>query len=138
MSIQSNDHSESVISEINVTPLVDIMLVIFIVFLIALSSIKINSNIHLPKDISSGNTKEHFNVNVSIDSQGNLFLNNKSISPSKFVNTMQEMKVSHPDLVVHVSGDENAKFENVSQMIKACQTAGINKIKFLTQAPQKK
>ena len=134
MAIKIKD-PEEVISEINVTPLVDIMLVIFIVFLIAISAVKINPAIHLPKEVNQLKAPDAVNVNITIDQKGTLFLNNQAINENQLANKIEVIYANYPNVTVHVSGDENAKYEYLSNLIKICQKVGIKKLSFITEIP---
>jgi biopolymer transport protein ExbD len=123
-------------SEINTTPLVDVMLVLLIIFLItipvAVSSIKV----HLPKETNQPRTSKPENIVVSVDKDGDTYWNDLVIpNTAALLERLKKEAVKVPQPEVHIRGDGAARYEAIGRIIFACQRAGIAKVAFVTEPP---
>jgi biopolymer transport protein ExbD len=123
-------------SEINTTPLVDVMLVLLIIFLItipvAMTSIKVN----LPKETNQPRTSKPENILLAVDREGGIFWNDLQI-PNAAVLTerLKQESVRVPQPEVHIRGDGASRYEFVGRIVYAAQRAGIAKVAFVTEPP---
>ena len=123
-------------SEINTTPLVDVMLVLLIIFLItipvAVTSIKLN----LPKETNQPRTSKPENIVVSVDKDGDIFWNDLRMpNVAAFLDRLKTESVKVPQPEVHIRGDGASRYEAVGRIIFACQRAGIAKVGFVIEPP---
>ena len=123
-------------SEINTTPLVDVMLVLLIIFLItipvAVTSIKVN----LPKESNQPRTSKPENIVLSVDKDGDIYWNDLHIpDASALLQRLKVQSVRVPQPEVHIRGDGASRYEAVGRIIFACQRAGITKVAFVTEPP---
>ncbi|TMH75041.1 MAG: biopolymer transporter ExbD [Betaproteobacteria bacterium] len=123
-------------SQINTTPLVDVMLVLLIIFLItipvAVTSIKLN----LPKESNQPRTSKPENIVVSVDKDGDIYWNDLHIpDASAFLQRLKVESVKVPQPEVHIRGDGASRYEAIGRVIFACQRAGITKVAFVTEPP---
>ena len=123
-------------SEINTTPLVDVMLVLLIIFLItipvAVTSIKLN----LPKETNQPRTSKPENIVVSVDKDGDIFWNDLHMpNLATFLDRLKTESVKVPQPEVHIRGDGASRYEAVGRIIFACQRAGIAKVGFVIEPP---
>jgi len=123
-------------SDINTTPLVDVMLVLLIIFLItipvAVSSIKLN----LPKEANQPRTSKPENILVSVDKDGDTYWNDLLIpNTAALLERLKKEAVKLPQPEVHIRGDGAARYEAIGRIIFACQRAGIAKVAFVTEPP---
>ncbi len=125
-----------VISSINTTPLVDVMLVLLIIFLITVPVVTTSIPLSLPKErIELRETKPE-NVIISVDRNGDIFWYEAKIN--KVEALVAKLKVSakiKPQPEVQIRGDMDAHYEGVGKVLLACQMAGIVKVAFITEPP---
>lgn len=135
MSIGSGS-DDGVVSEINTTPLVDVMLVLLIIFLItipvAINSIKVN----LPKEFNQPRQSKPENITLSVSRDGDIYWNDLYLpSVEALVERLKKESVKPTQPEVHIRGDAKSRYESVGKIIFACQRAGIVKIAFVTEPP---
>jgi len=123
-------------SEINTTPLVDVMLVLLIIFLItipvAVSSIKVN----LPKESNQPRATRPDNIVVSVDKDGDTYWNDVLVpSTEALLERLKKEAVKVPQPEVHIRGDGAARYEAIGRIVFACQRADIATVAFLTEPP---
>jgi biopolymer transport protein ExbD len=123
-------------SEINTTPLVDVMLVLLIIFLItipvAVSSIKVN----LPKETNQPRTSKPENIVLSVDKDGDTYWNDLLIpNAAALLERLKKEAVKVPQPEIHIRGDGAARYEAIGRIVFACQRAGIAKVAFVTEPP---
>jgi biopolymer transport protein ExbD len=123
-------------SEINTTPLVDVMLVLLIIFLItipvAISSIKVK----LPKEVNQPRGSKPENVVVSVDRDGEIYWNDLHLpNVAALVERMKQEAVKVPQPEIHIRGDGASRYEAVGRVVFASQRAGIAKVAFVTEPP---
>jgi len=121
-------------SDINVTPLVDVMLVLLIIFIITIPVIVAQVKLDLPKATNLPTQTKPENITVSIDSQGNLYWNTVRLADSNDLIAHLRTVVSiNPQPEVHIRGDPGARYMYVGQVLVAAQRIGIRKVAFLTE-----
>jgi len=137
MNIGSADDSEDqVVSQINTTPLVDVMLVLLIIFLITIPVVTTSIKLELPKERNEVRESKPENVVISVDIKGNVyFYDTKITSTQNLVDRLKKVAVMNPQPEVHIRGDQEANYDGVGKVIYACQRAGIVKISFITEPP---
>ncbi len=137
MNVGSSDGDEDELnSTINTTPLVDVMLVLLIIFLITIPVVTHTVPVELPKDWNIPTQTKPDNVNISVDKEGNIYWNEKSIPDmATLLDRMKEVAVKDPQPEVHIRGDANTRYEFVGKVVFAAQRAGISKIGFITEPP---
>ena len=137
MNIGSADDSEDqVVSQINTTPLVDVMLVLLIIFLITIPVVTTSIKLELPKERNEVRESKPENVVISVDIKGNIFFYDTKIkSTENLVDRLKKVSRMNPQPEVHIRGDQASNYEGVGKVIYACQRAGIVKISFITEPP---
>jgi len=123
-------------SEINTTPLVDVMLVLLIIFLItipvAVTSIKVN----LPKQVNQPRTSKPENVVISVSRDGDIYWNDLQMpNTDTLLDRLKAASVKVPQPELHVRGDGGGRYEPVGRVIFAAQRAGIAKVAFIVEPP---
>src|SRR5512137_739335 len=122
------------ISEINVTPLVDVMLVLLIIFLITVPVITQSVKVDLPKAANIPTQTKPENVNIAVDADGNVFWNTGLVpTPEALLERLKAVAVMDPQPEIHVRGDKHTKYENIGRVIVLCQRSGIQKVGFITE-----
>lgn len=134
MGMGSGSQQGSMMSEINVTPLVDVMLVLLVVFIItaplmAPQSLKIN----LPKTESVPHDDKPIKINLSIDAQGKVLLDSIPITEAELSNTLKQRALD-PKFQLQIQADTAVNYGRVAQVMAIAQKAGVSKLSFLTIA----
>jgi biopolymer transport protein ExbD len=133
MNVGSGD-DEDVMSEINTTPLVDVMLVLLIIFLITIPVVTTSVKVELPKEKNVIRETKPENVIISVDVQGKIFLYDTPIKNSDdLLARMKKFAVMKPQPEVQIRGDGKSDFESVGRVMYAVQRAGITKVGFITE-----
>jgi biopolymer transport protein ExbD len=127
---------EEVISTINTTPLVDIMLVLLIIFLITIPVVTTSIPVQLPKERNEIRETKPQNITISVDEQGGIFWNDLKIpNTNALIDRLKKVAVLNPQPEVQIRGDGRANYDSVGRIIYACQRAGIVKVGFITEPP---
>jgi biopolymer transport protein ExbD len=135
MSVPSEE-GDGVVSEINTTPLVDVMLVLLIIFLITIPVVVTSIQVTLPKEFNQPRQSKPENVVLSVNRDGDIFWNELQIpNVDALVERLKKEAVREPAPEVHIRGDAKSRYESVGRIVFACQRAGIAKISFVTEPP---
>ena len=127
---------DEVVSAINTTPLVDVMLVLLIIFLITIPVVTTSIPVQLPKERNEIRETKPENIVLSVDQAGNIFWNDLKISSTAaLLDRLKKVAVLTPQPEVQIRGDGGAKYDSVGRIIYACQRAGIAKVGFITEPP---
>ena len=127
---------DDVISTINTTPLVDVMLVLLIIFLITIPVVTHSVALVLPKETNQPTQTKPENITISVDREGNIFWNTALVPDSNALfERMKVVAVLEPQPEVHIRGDQEARYEFVGKIVATCQRAGIAKVNFITEPP---
>jgi biopolymer transport protein ExbD len=133
MSLGSADTEDPINSEINTTPLVDIMLVLLIIFLVTIPVIIKSVQITLPIASNIVTVTKPENVVIGVDRQGNFYWNDEPVpSTAELLEKLKVEAVKVPQPEVHIRGDVDARFENVGRVLISLQRSAILKVGFIT------
>jgi biopolymer transport protein ExbD len=137
MSIGAGDgpgDDEKAISEINVTPLVDVMLVLLIIFLITIPVITQSVKVELPKAANIPTQTKPENVNIAVDREGNVYWNTMLVPTQEaLLERIKSVAVMNPQPELHVRGDRATAYEHIGRVIVLAQRGGIQKVGFITE-----
>jgi biopolymer transport protein ExbD len=134
----SGDGEDEVVSTINTTPLVDVMLVLLIIFLITIPVVTQTVPMTLPKETNIAHQTKPENVEISVNKDGDVFWNARLVSDNEVLfQKLKGIAVLTPQPEVHIRGDEKARYESIGRVVFACQRAAIQKISFVTEPPPK-
>ena len=132
----SPDGDDAVISSINTTPLVDVMLVLLIIFLITIPVVTTAIPVTLPKERIEVRETKPENVIISVDAQSNIFWYEARVSNVEaLTEKLKKVATKKPQPEVQFRGDLSARYEGVGKVLLACQRAGIVKVAFITEPP---
>ena len=135
-SIGQEGEEDEVVSAINTTPLVDVMLVLLIIFLITIPVVTHQVAVELPKETNQARVTKPENIVLSVARDGGVYWNEQRIgNKEKLVERLKEFSVADPQPEVQIRGDGGAPYEHVGRVVLACQRAGILKIGFITEPP---
>ncbi len=135
MSFEANDNSDEVMSEINMTPLVDVMLVLLVIFIITLPVIQHAVKVDLPSASSHRSSPPPDNLQLSIDAQGQYFLGKQAMDAHTLQAHLQEEAGKNPQPQLFIRGDKRVPYEFVAQAMSTAQRAGMQRIGFVTTQP---
>ena len=137
MSIGAGDgpgDDEKAISEINVTPLVDVMLVLLIIFLITIPVITQSVKVELPKAANIPTQTKPENINIAVDKEGNVYWNTMLVpTQDALLDRIKAIAVLDPQPELHVRGDRATAYEHIGRVIVLAQRGGIQKVGFITE-----
>ncbi|MET0126207.1 ExbD/TolR family protein [Pseudomonas caspiana] len=128
----STQDSDEVLSEINVTPLVDVMLVLLVVFIVTAPLLTNSIPINLPKTESVAPVEQKDPLVVSIDGQGKLFINKDEIQPDLLETNLKAAKEKAPDVRVQLQADNGVNYGEVARAMASIERAGITKLSVIT------
>jgi biopolymer transport protein ExbD len=129
---------DEVVSSINTTPLVDVMLVLLIIFLITIPVVTQTVPMSLPKETNIARQTKPENIEISVNKDGDVFWNAQLLADNEALfNRLKKVAVMTPQPEVHIRGDEKARYEFIGRVVFACQRAAIAKISFVTEPPPK-
>jgi biopolymer transport protein ExbD len=136
MNVGSSGDEDEVVSAINTTPLVDIMLVLLIIFLITVPVVTTSIPVELPKERNEVRETKPENITISVDEQGRIYWNDLQIKNNDaLIERLKKISVLVPQPEVQIRGDGRGRYEGVGRVIYACQRAGIAKVGFITEPP---
>ena len=133
MAFGTQDNTDEVMNEINMTPLVDVMLVLLIIFIITVPVMKHSVNIDLPIASNEVQITKPETLRLSVDAQGQYFLNETPVADAELVPQLKAAAAKNPQPDVHIRGDKAVRYERVAQAMAAAQQAGLRKIGFNTE-----
>ena len=130
------DGEDEVMSAINTTPLVDVMLVLLIIFLITIPVVIEQAQVVLPKEANQPTQTKPENINLSVSKDGDVYWNAGLVADQKaLLDKLKTVSVLIPQPEVNVRGDQEARWEFIGRVVVACQRAGIQKVGFITEPP---
>ncbi|MBK0392304.1 ExbD/TolR family protein [Ramlibacter algicola] len=136
MAVGSSDDDDDVISAINTTPLVDVMLVLLIIFLITIPVVTTSIPVQLPKERVEVRETKPENIVISVDNAGNIFWYDSRVPDvENLVGRLKKVATMKPQPEVHIRGDKDGKYTGVGKILYACQRAGVTKVAFITEPP---
>jgi biopolymer transport protein ExbD len=134
----SGGDEDEVVSAINTTPLVDVMLVLLIIFLITIPVVTQSVNVRLPSETNLPRQTKPENIEIAVNKDGDVFWNLQLVADNNLlVERLKKVSVLDPQPEVHIRGDQESRYESVGRVVFACQRAGILKISFVTEPPSK-
>ena len=133
MAFGTQDDNDEVMNEINMTPMVDIMLVLLIIFIITVPVMKHSVNIDLPRASNEAQNIKPETLRLSVDAEGSYFLNEAKIADEELAPRLKAAAARVPQPDLHIRGDKAVRYERVAQAMAAAQQAGLRKIGFITE-----
>jgi biopolymer transport protein ExbD len=132
MAFQAQGEADEVMSEINVTPLVDVMLVLLVVFIVTAPLLTNAVKVHLPQTAMTAPPEQKSAVTVSIDGEGKIYLDKIQTALSAVEPELKRQRAGQPDLAVRLNADESSSYGLVAKVMSAVDRAGISKLSVLT------
>jgi biopolymer transport protein ExbD len=136
MAIQAQGDADEVMSEINVTPLVDVMLVLLVVFLVTAPLLTNTVRVNLPQTAKTATTPEQKKaVGISIDAAGTIYVDRRPTAFDALEPALRTLRTANPELAVHLNADRAVNYGLVAKTMTAVDRAGISRLSVLT-APE--
>jgi biopolymer transport protein ExbD len=124
-------------NEINMTPLVDVMLVLLIIFIITVPVMKHAVNIDLPRATSEPEQPKPQNILFSITADGSYYWNEQKIDDAELPARLAAEAAKDPQPELHIRGDKEVRYERVAKAMSKAREAGVRKIGFVTEPDAK-
>ncbi len=128
---ENND--DDVMSEINMVPLIDVMLVLLIIFIVTVPAMKHSVNVELPRASNEKELLKPETLHLSVRADGSYFLDDQPIADDQLAARMKAESGKQPQPTLHIRGDREVRYERVAQAMAAAQQAGLRKIGFVTE-----
>jgi biopolymer transport protein ExbD len=129
----TSDSDTEVMNEINMTPLVDVMLVLLIIFMITVPVMKHAIRVELPSATAQPQSTKPDTIALSVDAQGGYFWNQNPVSADELDRLLQLEAGKEPQAELHIRGDKAVRYEFVAQAMAQARKAGLRKIGFITE-----
>ena len=130
------DEDDGVLSRINTTPLVDVMLVLLIIFLITVPVVTQTIKLELPREKNIPLLTKPENIVLAVNRDGEVYWGTERMPDNEaLVNRLKVEAVKEPQPEVHIRGDSEVRYESIGRLVVNCQRAGIFKVGFITEPP---
>jgi len=133
MAIGTQEDNDQMLSEINMIPFIDVMLVLLIIFIITVPVINHAVRVDLPSASNEKLMDKPQNVRLTVDAEGAYFWNDEAIADAVFEQRLQAAATQQPQPELHIRGDRAVRYERVAQALASAQRAGVQKIGFVTE-----
>jgi len=132
MAFGTQDDADEVMNEINMTPLVDVMLVLLIIFIITVPVMKHSVNVALPRAPTQPAAVKPAPGRLAVSADGQYHWNGVAVSDTQFEENLKAEAAKEPQPDLHIQGDKEVRYERVDQAMAAAQRAGVSKVGFVT------
>ena len=133
MAFGTQDEPDEVMNEINMTPLVDVMLVLLIIFIITVPVMKHAVSIDLPRASNVPQNVKPQTIRLSVDAQGGFYWNESRVEDVQLLAMLKTASQTQPQPELHIRADKAVRYERVAQAMAAAQQAGVRTIGFVTE-----
>jgi biopolymer transport protein TolR len=123
-------------SEINVTPLVDVMLVLLIVFMVTAPLLTVGVPVNLPQTQAPPINEPKEPLVITVDREGAVFIEDTAVPIDGLVERLQSITGSNPDAVLYVRGDKDINYGRVLEVMSLVTAAGFHKVSLVAEAPK--
>ncbi|RLU02443.1 MAG: biopolymer transporter ExbD [Ketobacter sp.] len=130
------DDNDEVMSEINMTPLVDVMLVLLIIFIITVPVLTHSVKVDLPQASNTPNELKPHTIAISVSADGSIHWNDETITYAELEQRLQQEATTPQQPEIHLRGDKQVAYEHMIRVMAAVQRAGIEKLGFVTTPDQ--
>ena len=131
--MRANYKNKKAMSEINVTPFVDVMLVLLIIFMVPAPLLTAGIKINLPESSSVLKNEKKDPVTVSINSKGEIFIQKKKFSRQQLIQKLTLFKKNNQNLKIYIKGDKNLNYGKVMELMNLINRSGFKKVALVTK-----
>ncbi|MEA1228102.1 biopolymer transporter ExbD [Acinetobacter sp. IRS14] len=128
----STSEQDDVVSEINITPLVDVMLVLLIVFIVTAPLLTNTVKVNLPKAAPTQVTDQTKAVVISVNPKGEIYLDKDKVTLEHFEHAIQKRKAANPKLALNLNADETVPYGTVAKLLASIERVGVDKLSVIT------
>ncbi|WP_338859882.1 biopolymer transporter ExbD [Mycetohabitans rhizoxinica] len=128
-----DDDDDGLMNEINMTPLVDVMLVLLIIFIVTIPAIQHAVKLDLPHASSQRQDVRPAHVTVSVNADGTVFWDDVKVSDVELQRKIAAAAQAHPQPELHLRADRKVAYEHVADVMSYAQSSGLAKIGFVTE-----
>ncbi|WP_323740228.1 ExbD/TolR family protein [Acinetobacter oleivorans] len=128
----STSEQDDVVSEINITPLVDVMLVLLIVFIVTAPLLTNTVKVNLPKAAPTQVTDQTKAVVISVNPKGEIYLDKDKVTLEQFEQAIQTRKAANPKLALNLNADETVPYGTVAKLLASIERVGVDKLSVIT------
>lgn len=132
MAFSTQQEDDGELSDINITPLVDVMLVLLVAFIITIPVLTNAVHVNLPKTVTTTPPEQQKAVTVTVDADGRIYLDNTEITKERLEPELLALKNGNADLSLHLRADERVSYGPVAKVMAAIEHAGIARVSVLT------
>ena len=133
MHLGPSEGDDELLTSINTTPLVDVMLVLLIIFLITIPVVTTSVKVELPHEVQQPRETKPDNIILSVNAQGQAYLYDAPVrSNADLIKQLQKFAEKTPQPEVQIRGDAKTDFEAIGRVLYAAQMAGLTKVRFVT------
>jgi biopolymer transport protein ExbD len=129
----NQNNNSAPMSEINTTPLVDVMLVLLIIFMVTAPLITNTVNVNLPNTKSAASPEKPNVISLSIDDKDRIFLNGKQIDEKDLPQLLQNLAAKKSDNELRLQADRDVRYQRIAEIMAEAQKAGIAKLGFVSR-----
>jgi len=122
------------LNELNITPLLDLVFVLLVIFIITTPQMMNNLEMNLPSGKPPPPQDKPKITNIAVDEKGQTFLNDQSVTVAQLKTDLQQLKSETPDLSVVVKGADNVDYQNMINVLDVLQQLDISKVGLATEA----
>ncbi len=133
---QKNHKKRHVISDINITPFVDVLLVLLIIFMVAAPMMTSSVNVDLPKGVANPVSEKIQPISVSVKSDGTIFLQEESVKLGSLSSKLLQLSVNNLDNKIFVRADKKLDYGRVMEVVRIISLAGFNQVVLVTELAQ--
>ncbi len=133
MAIGTQDNNDQMLSEINMIPFIDVMLVLLIIFIITVPVINHAVPVDLPRASNEKLVDKPQNVRLTVNADGAYLWNDEAVADAVFEQRLQTAAAQQPQPELHIRGDRAVRYERVAQALATAQRLGVQKIGFVTE-----
>ena len=127
--------SSAPMSDINMTPLIDVMLVLLVIFIITAPLMVSSVKVDLPKAASASSSQSPKFVSLAIDKAGQVFVDDQTMSPDALAKALSAAAAANPETEVRLRADTSVPYGRVVEVMGVAQKAGLNRIGFVAETP---
>ena len=131
--MQKKYNTRKSISEINVTPFVDVMLVLLIIFMVTAPLLTAGIKVNLPESSSILKNEKNDPVTISINSKGEIFIQKKKMTPNNLIKKLSALKVQNKDLKIYIKGDKKLNYGKIMDLMTFINKSGFKKVALVTK-----
>ena len=131
--MQKKYNTRKSISDINVTPFVDVMLVLLIIFMVTAPLLTAGIKVNLPESSSILKNEKNDPVTISINSKGEIFIQKKKMTPKNLIKKLSALKAQNKDLKIYLKGDKKLNYGKIMDLMTFINKSGFKKVALVTK-----